>query len=224
MLISTLIPQVSSLIPQDYQEIKQPQFDKLISDYLQTAPTNDNPTLYHMFGIPSAGKTTFYSSHHWPQHVLVSFDAIMEDLPAYQEDVKKTDPVTAFQKWELTARIIGYELLRQAVQERKNIFFDHGGSFPAHLDLLKNLHHLGYNIEVCYIYCDMNEALKRAKEREKQTHRHTPPQMIQHRNEMIAKLIDEYKKAADVFYAYNSTSDGFIFNKALSSAPQPPKS
>ncbi len=218
MLIQTLIPQISTLAPQDYQEIKRPQYENVISMFLKKAKPTSHPTIYHMFGIPSAGKSTFYNTHNWTQHVLVSFDAIMENLPEYQTDILKLGPVASFQKWEIPARIIGYELLRRAVQEHKNIFFDHGGSTPAHLDLLKNLYTLGYNTEIYYIRCDLENALKRAEKREKQTLRHTPPQMIIQRNKMINQLVNEYKKAADAFYTYDSTSNGFVFNQALSSS------
>ena len=98
--------------------------------------------------------------------------------------------------------------------------FDHGGSNPAHLDLLKNLHQLGYHIEIYHIHCELNEALKRAQEREKKTHCHTPSQMIKQRCEMIAKLSAKYKKAADVFYTYDSTSNGFVLKDKESKIPQ----
>lgn len=42
----------------------------------------------------------------------------------------------AFKKWELPARIAGYELLRRAIKQKKNIYFDHGGTPICHRELL----------------------------------------------------------------------------------------
>jgi len=221
MLLKTLIPQISTLIPYEYSQIQSPLYDELIFNLLQKAPATKNSTFCHMFGIPGAGKSTFYHSRNWPQHVLVSFDAIMESLPGYQKDLSCIGPAASFQKWEIPARIIGYELLRQAVESRKNIFFDHGGATPAHLDLLKNARNHDYNIQIYYIRCHLENALKHAEIREKIMHRHTPPQMIKQRYQIIASLAEEYQKAADAFYAYDNTPNGFIFNENLSKQPLP---
>lgn len=162
-----------------------------------------------MAGIPGAGKTTYYKTHSFEPHVFVGFDDIMEAMPSYQNDVLQKGCVAAFQAWEIPARVIGYELLRRAVEARKTIFFDHGGTNPAHLDLMKNIRRFGYSTEMHYIYCPLGVALQRALDREKTTHRHTPPQMIRERFEKIKPMLNEYQKIVDHFYLVDPSEPAF---------------
>ena len=68
----------------------------------------------------------------------------MESLPQYQQDVQAIGNIKAFEKWQIPARIAGYELLRRAIEAKKNIFFDHGGTPMCHRELLANVKRLGY--------------------------------------------------------------------------------
>ncbi len=210
MLLSALIPSVSTLIPYEYPVIKTPEYEHLLQKMLDSAPSVENPTLIHMLGIPGAGKSTFYHKHKFPPHLFIGFDSIMEQLPSYQTDTSNLGSAAAFQKWEIPARILGYELLRRAVEAHKNIFFDHGGLNPAHLELLQNLHNYGYTTEMHHIICPLNLALKRAQLREQKTHRHTPQEMIKARYALMEKLAAQYQKIADTFYVYDNSSGQFI--------------
>ena len=102
-------------------------------------------------------------------YIFVSFDAIMEAHPQYQKDVKELGAIKAFQKWEIPARIAGYELLRRAVATKKNIFFDHSGAPKCHQNLLKDIKKHGYKTEMYYIYCSPELAVQRAQARELET-------------------------------------------------------
>ncbi len=215
MLLRTLIPNISTLIPYDYSHIRSPQSETLLNLALKNIPSVPHPKLIHMFGIPGAGKSTFYHTHTWSPHVFIDFDHIMKQLPQYQQDLFLLGSVEAFDKWEIPARVIGYELLRRAVGLRQNIFFDHGGANTAHLNLIKNLRLLGYSTEMHYVYCSTEQALLRAKQREQQTGRHTPPQIIYERASAVTELAEKYKKIADAFYAYDNSSNQFIPQKAI---------
>ncbi len=214
MLLTDLIPNFEEVIPYQYDKIQTPEFDAIINKYLATAVPSTNPQIIHMAGVPGAGKTTFYHSRPWPEHVAISFDNIMEDIPAYQQDVKQLGSVQAFSNWEIPARILGYEVLLRAVEAKKNIFFDHSGAFAAHLDLMKNIKKFGYTTEMYYISCSLDCALYRAVLREKETKRHTPPEKIKNRFLKIATHIREYQKIIDKFYQFDSSDAGFIEKSA----------
>lgn len=202
MLIFKLAPSVVDVLPEfRYDDIKSEMTEEVIDKFLSAAPSVDHPFLIHMLGIPGAGKSTYYAAHkeELPPHVFVGFDTVMEALPSYQEDLKKSGSVEAFKKWELPARVIGYELLERAIAAKKNIFFDHGGSPQAHAELLSNIKTLGYKTRMIYVTCDVNVALERAVEREKITHRHTPPQMIIDRAKLVSRLAPQYEEIVDEF-------------------------
>ncbi len=206
MELKELIPAIGDLIPCGYPQIATPEYETLLALVLESAPSVKTPVLIHMLGIPGSGKSTFYHSRQWSPHVLISFDKIMEELHGYQNDLTKLGNTAAFQKWEMPARIIGYELLRRAVMARKNIFFDHGGLFnlginaDSHLDLLNKLPQYGYRTEMYYISCPANIALTRTLEREKQTRRHTPEAFIRERGRLIDEYVEKYSACVDVFY------------------------
>lgn len=197
------MPSVTKILPAfGYQDIKSDETEKIINRFLVASPSSDHPILVHMLGIPGAGKSTFYRNHHsrFADYVFVSFDEIMEALPAYQSDLQKLGSVAAFSRWELPARVIGYELLSRAIAAKKNIFLDHGGSPLAHQELLQNIKALNYQTEMFWIKCDLDKAIRRTSERAKITKRHTPPQMIVERQELIRALAPRYKKIVDKFH------------------------
>ncbi len=95
----------------------------------------------------------------------------MESLSGYQTELKQNGSVSAFQKYEMPARIIGYELLRRAVNRRVNIMFEHSGTNKAHLELFKNIKKKGYKTAVDFIFCDTSLAVKIAAARAEKTRR-----------------------------------------------------
>lgn len=214
MLLTDLIANPNEVIPYQYDQIQTPDFEAIINKYLAQATSSAQPLIIHMAGIPGAGKTTFYRSHSWPKHVFIAFDDIMEDIPAYQSDLTTFGSSAAFAKWELPARIIGYELLRRAVEAKKNIFFDNGGSSLAHLHLMKNIKKFGYSSEMYYISCSLDIAIARAIVREKEINRHIPIETIKERYIKTLNNVKEYQKIVDKFYHFDSTDSGFIQQSA----------
>ena len=200
--MKNLIPNIAEIIPYTYDCLKVDGFEEIIEGFLADKPSVEHPCLVHMLGIPASGKSTFYQNNKdnkYKDFVFVSFDFVMEAHPQYHKDVNTLGSIEAFAKWELPARIAGYELLRRAVELKKNIFFDHSGAPKCHQELLQNVKNLGYKTEMYYIYCSPEVAIERAKARELITKRHTPQKLIIERVEMVEKNKEIYKKIVDVF-------------------------
>ena len=206
--IYQLMPQISDLIPYGYQHIKNPTYEALIAQYLGQFKSKKNPVFIQVGGIPGAGKTTFCQQ--LSGHLFLSFDQIMESIPAYQQDLYLLGNVKAFEKWEIPARVIGYEILCRAINKRFDIVLEHSGVNQAHLSLFKSLQKLGYTTNMYFISCPLSLALSRASEREQRTHRFTPPEMIKKRFDLVQKYVAEYKNIANHTYIYDSSSDKFV--------------
>jgi predicted kinase len=170
--------------------------DNLLEQYLHHAQPVEAPVILHTLGVPGSGKSTFLNAYNKHNKVVISFDDIMENIQSYQQDRNLLGVEYAFQRWELCARAIGYELLFRAIARRLNIIFDNSGSRRDHVELLqelKNIHRYTVNI----IHFDISEelALARAAQRE----RYLPPHYIPERRKVIESLLPDYKILADRF-------------------------
>lgn len=201
--IRNLVPTISEVVPYTYDEKYNYQeiFDPIITKALNNVPTCKKPDFVHMLGIPGAGKSTFYKKNQkkFDKYLLVAFDDIMEQVPQYHQDIEKLGSAKAFEHWEIPSRIAGYELLRRAVEEKKNIFFDHGGTPACHRELLSNVQKIGYHTTMYYIDCALNVAYERAERREKENNRHTPRKMISDRCLLIQQNLTIYQNLVDDF-------------------------
>ena len=204
MQIKFLIPDIKDVVPYTFEKKKKDCaiFEPIIEKLLSGAVSSEKPEFVHMLGIPGAGKSTFYKNNKekFADFIRIDFDAIMELLPEYQRDLKLLGSEKAFERWQMPARVAGYELLRRAVESGKNIFFDNGGSADCHRELLANVKKKGYHTAMYYINCPINIAVSRAVEREKITKRHTPKKMIEDRKLLIQKNLPLYKALVDDFY------------------------
>ena len=118
--------------------------------------------IYGLLGRNGAGKTTFCKNARWDEQLFISFDKIMEALPGYQVDIYRLGTVEAFNRWEMPARIIGYEVLRRAVEKKANIYLEHSGVNMPHTILMQNLKKKGYATEMYFILCNLDIACHRA--------------------------------------------------------------
>ena len=186
---------------QDKREEMAPYFEPLFAKMLAAVPSQENPKLVHMLGIPAAGKSTYYQQHKqdYVDYLFIGFDYIMQALPQYQQDLKILGSVKAFEKWQIFARVAGYELLFRGVEQRKNIFFDHTGHPACHVELVRKMCELGYKTKVIFIPCSVETAQKRAVTRELVTKRHTPPEMISERYVLIQQRVPQYEAICDEF-------------------------
>ena len=210
MQLKSLMPDIYKLIPYDYAAIRKPEYDRLLDLYMSRAKASKQPVFVQVSGIPGAGKSTFCAHNRWNKDKLfISFDAIMNNLPAYQLDSYRLGLAESFKKWELPARIIGYELLRRAIKARSDIYLEHSGVNSAHIQLVESLRKQGYQTEVHFILCDLAEAQTRAQEREKIIHRHTPPELITERYNLVDTYLKTYTDKLDRLYVYESANNQF---------------
>lgn len=205
------MPSVTELIPYDYEHIRTAEYEDVVADFFKCA--KKEKSFEQISGAPGAGKTTFCKKF---DENFLSFDEIMENLPQYQNDVKEYDNVQAFKNHEMTARIIGYEILRRAIENEYKIVLEHSGVNAAHLELFENLKKLGYKTKIEFILCDIDISLKRAKIREKYTHRHTPEEMIRQRFDLISQYIPKYQEIADEVDIYDTTENKYILKNHFS--------
>src|SRR5574344_2195078 len=139
MSILTIIPSIKTLIPYLYPSIKDETKEKLIQYLLTGYSGVSHPTFIQIGGIPGAGKSTFYKNHSQDNYLYISFDTIMEQLPEYISDLHKIGSKASFTKWEIPARIIGYELLQRAITLKLNIILEHSGVNDAHIELIHSV-------------------------------------------------------------------------------------
>lgn len=178
----------------------------LIDSYLNRTNKSEEPRLIHLCGIPGSGKS-FYAQNYiesQPRFALVQFDTIMENLSGYQSELKNTGSCTAFTRWELPARSVGYHLLQALLENERNVLFDHSAAFRNHVDLITKAKNWGYTVEMHYISCSLKTAKKRIREREITTQRHTPEHLLQERYDLLEALIPFYKKTVHTFIEMQS--------------------
>lgn len=183
---------------------------RLLPDTLPAVPT---PTVYAMAGIPGAGKSEFVKGAiergEFPNTAFIlDPDRVMQALPAYQDDLALAGKQTAFRKWEIPARLLTYQLADQATERKVNIIQDMGGVRREDYDRLVRYKNRGYRIEMTYIYCPLEECLKRLVGR---TTRHTAEDMVRERHESLRLLLPEYVKMVDSFRVFDNRDQGHPF-------------
>lgn len=158
-------------------------------------PVND-PYLINICGLPASGKTflcrKFKEKH--KEILYISFDALMEELPAYLNDRLK-DRKTSFERWELPARFIGYQLLKQAVKHKLPILFEHSNATPDHIELYEKIKRAGYTVDILYIAADPELILPRLELRE----RYFSPERARERALILRELLPELERTATHF-------------------------
>lgn len=193
-MLKVLMPSLKELVNADYASIKSAESEWLINESLKSVTSVQKPELLQISGIPGAGKSTFCAAHQKKNYLFLSFDRIMVALKGYQQELKQNGSVAAFQKYEMPARIIGYELLRRALNKKVNIMFEHSGTNKAHLELFRNIREKGYNTAVDFIVCDTATAIKRAQIRAKETKRYVPESLILERAAKFKEYLGAYQK------------------------------
>ena len=212
-MLKTLMPSLPQLITADYKAIKTAESENIISAMLKGLQTVERPELRQISGIPGAGKSTYCQAHLPANFLFLSFDKIMVTLSGYQKTLQKEGAVAAYQKYEMPARIIGYELLRRAIKKHYNILFEHSGTNNAHVEMFKNLPKKGYKTSVDFIVCDIKTAIKRTKEREKKINRHISEEIIKERAAGFTKYMSIYKQITPEIKYLDGTNNFIPLNK-----------
>ncbi len=201
MKLDELMPDIYQMISYDYQSIKSVDFEAVLSVIHHAGKSNQNPKLVQVSGMPAAGKSTYCQQFlaENPDYTYVSFDKIMESLDGYRQDIQRLGSVQAFSNWEMPARVIGYECLNRLIDAKNNILLEHSGTNNAHIQLMENIKKKGYQTAVYFVMCDEEKAMHRAVCREKETGRHTPPEIIHERAGLLKKYMQQYKAVVDDF-------------------------
>ncbi|MDR3616869.1 MAG: zeta toxin family protein [Candidatus Obscuribacterales bacterium] len=173
----------------------------LIESAIANTKASSRPKLIHMCGIPGSGKTTYtdFFLQQNPHYALVQFDSVMEELPGYWAEHSRVGSAAAFKQFELPARIIGYHLLQALVDNRRDVFFDHGALNRQHVALLKAVSDRGYDVEMHYVECSLNDAFARIDKRELLEGRHTPREIVVERHALLQELLPVYKELVAKF-------------------------
>lgn len=194
-----------------------------VAEYLERASPSRAPVLVHMLGIPGSGKTTFaralhrcLSSQQPGMFTYVSFDHLMEAISTYRID---GDLRSEFAKYELPARSAGYALLKELLERKVSVLFDHGGANPEHIGLIRYAAEaLGYQAFVIYIRCSVNVAKERVSQRMKIEGRYTPLEYVDNRFKVISTLVSEYLNLSDRFLMIDNSEDNMLDIEGLANS------
>lgn len=207
------MPSLKELVTAEYKSIKSAESERLIEESLKGLTSEPKPELIQVSGIPGAGKSTYCAAHQRQNFLFLSFDKIMLSLSGYQQELQQNGSISAFEKYEMPARIIGYELLRRAINKKINIMFEHSGANPTHLELFKNIPAKGYKPKIVFIMCDIALALKRAEVRAKETKRYVPEHLILERAEKMKEYMALYQKEVKNIAVFDGGNNFSPLNK-----------
>ena len=212
---------LESLLPEgcDADKIRK-EVESLFEKKTRFLHSEKRPVLINLSGLPASGKT-FRSKkirRKHPDLLYIGFDEIMESLDEYKKDFAR-DPKKAFERWELPARWIGYNLLDRAVNKKFPVLFEHSNANPKHLDLYRNIINEGYFVEMRFIDAPPETVLPRLKKRS----RYFPEQQVTERWQVLQKLLPDYKTAVSKFIVLKGNIPDPKRQKHLKKYPLPPK-
>ena len=196
------VPELDTLLAKwPHPDALKPLAQKTLNTILAEHPPVERPQIVHLCGIPGSGKSTYAKrlKETHPDHYVLAFDQIMSQLPGYKLDCTRLGLKQAFANWELPARGLGYYFLQELLRGKRSIIFDHSAANESHVNLLKQIKALPYRVELHYLFCKMETARLRSKERERTTQRHTPEHYITERAALIDSLLPMYREFVDLY-------------------------
>lgn len=182
-----------------YEEA-QSEFDALLEKMLRLNQKHNTPSFTVVCGIPCSGKTrvsdALYSER--KEVVLIQFDAIMESLSYYKKLCGEAGYKVAFEKCELVAQVVGYQLLKLAIEGGSQVLFEHSSAVKEHLDLYRLItEEYKYRVKMIYVEVSLQTALNRNKKGRK-NNRYTPNEFIENRYRILQELLPKYKEIVAV--------------------------
>jgi predicted kinase len=180
--------------------------EKRKAEMLSESIAQDKPVFVHTLGCPASGKTTLLQycrdQGDFPvDSIYLSFDRLMEEFSGYQDDVAQHGMQIAFEKHEVPARALGYEMLELALNEKRHVVLEHSGARADHVSLLKAVkEQLGYHIFLLEAQCSLEIAKPRVRHRP----RHLPEGYLEQRRKIIDELRSEYYLLSDEVRRYNT--------------------
>lgn len=204
MLVKEVINEIISpaktfvdALPSDCNvKLAQEEYEYFRIQSERNAQPLDSPYLINVAGLPASGKSFYIKellqSH--PGAVYVSFDRVMESWSEYKAE-EKEDNESAFDRWELAARVAGYELLDFCLERKYPVLFEHSNANEAHLALYKAIMSAGYRVEIRYIDATPELVLPRLALRR----RYFPPREVIVRDKLLQRLNPRYQQIVDRF-------------------------
>lgn len=186
--------------------------ESLILEYLKQCSTSNQPNILVVAGIPFSGKSTYIENFlnvESTRYLSISFDAIMQRLSMYQQLTRRYGLQVAFEKTELLARMVGYELLHRAVEARLPIVFEHSSTPKEHVALYRAIQNVyGYQIEMALMNVSLKVATQRANEfnGKRDDNRYTPAHYLDERHNMLQELIPAYEALMPVNRIISTTT------------------
>lgn len=191
-------PEILASCPPEFEaSAMQGELDSIKASFLDAAQPRSNKLFIHMAGLPGSGKSTYCKQHIRPlfeagEVLFLGFDDVMEQISHYNRE-KEKDTRTAFKRWEIPARILGYEILAEAFERGLSVVLDNGGANPKHIDLIQVFKENGYRTEMYYLGGSPEELYPRIKQREEETKRHFPQEEMEGRYRSLQKNLECYK-------------------------------
>lgn len=163
---------------------------------LQGVEPVEHPYLINVCGLPASGKSHLCRAlkSAAPELLYISFDAIMESLPAYLSDHLKNRQ-SSFERWEIPARFVGYRLLKAAVKHKLPVLFEHSNADPHHVELYQKIRQAGYTVDIRYIDAAPELVVPRLAQRE----RYFSPERTRERALVLNSLLPELRTTATSF-------------------------
>ena len=156
-----------------------------------------NKILFNISGLPASGKT-YYARQMAAAHAdffHLAFDDIMESLSFYKDEARRNRE-EAFRRWEIPARVIGYDWLEECLKRGLALVFEHGNTVPRHVAMYRmSRHTYGYTVHIHYIESGPETVKPRLARRE----RYFPLSEIDRRWALGQRLRPAYEAVADVF-------------------------
>lgn len=172
--------------------------DRLISRKLNEASPSSRPLLLFTAGAMGAGKSHFLSTLPW-EYILIDPDEIATTLPFFpqttmpltsfregnserEEETRERNKLERGSRLRHEARLVTEVLVKAAMQKNADIVLD--GSLRSYRWYLSQIPALRavyprYRIELVHIHCPLEEVLRRAERRSKNTGRVVPRFLIE---------------------------------------------
>ena len=197
-----IVPPDQRIFADEYLNLKKKQFQS----------SQGRKMCIHGLWIPWVGKTTrirqFINENTELNELnLLSIgnDDIMQAMPDYNAALITDWPEKAFQQFELPARAIWYEVLREGVRSWVNLLLDHSGTAPYRPKLLRELKDKWYYIIMIHVHCEIQEALRRSRIREMETKRHVPESYFPERQKLVDMLKPFYVEIVHEFHMIDNS-------------------
>lgn len=172
------------------------------------------PYFIAIAGGNAVGKSTFQRALLETQPALAEAyihdpDATMEQMAGYQE-LKKTDPVAAYNTYSGPALKQSIAELEEALEQRRPIIYNRSCAMPdcfTHFGLAQQY---GYELSMHALLCDVETASHRNKGREAVTKRHLDDEILRTRHQQFRENLPSFIgggngiEAFDLCFVYTS--------------------